>query len=277
LKESPQNSQALIDSHCHFDSEAFKEDRDTVQSNALSVGVQTIISPAITSASWPNLQRIAAQYSHIHPAYGLHPMFIDQHQNADIDALEQWLDREKPVAVGECGLDFYESKQSQKQQTDYFEAQLSLAHNHQLPIIIHARKAVEAVLQSIRRYPDIRGVIHSYSGSLEQAQQFIDRGFYLGFGGPITWPKSTRLQKLIKALPLEAILLETDAPDQADASHRGERNEPSYLPAIAGKIASLKKLDYREVASATTKNAVELFRLSPDQIHHEAHERLHGS
>jgi len=272
LKESPQNSQPLVDSHCHFDAEAFDEDRDTVQSDALNAGVQTIISPAITSVSWPRLQHLTAQYSHIHPAYGLHPMFIDQHQSADIDALEQWLDREKPIAVGECGLDFYGSKNHQKQQTDYFEAQLSLAHSHRLPIIIHARKAVEAVLQSIRRYPDIRGVIHSYSGSLEQARQFIDKGFYLGFGGPVTWPKSTRLQKLIKALPLEAILLETDAPDQADAKHRGERNEPSYLPAIAEKIASLKVLEPKEVARATTNNAIELFRLNPDQIHHKAHE-----
>ncbi|RUM94625.1 MAG: TatD family deoxyribonuclease, partial [Thiothrix sp.] len=119
----------------------------------------------------------------------------------------------------------------------------------------------EAVLQSIRPYPDLCGVIHSYSGSLEQAKQFIDRGFYLGFGGPITWPKSTRLQKLIKALPLEAILLETDAPDQPDASHRSERNEPGYLPMIAEKIASLKGLEFEDVANITTQNAIELFKL----------------
>ena len=277
MKKSLQNSPWLIDSHCHFDAQAFEIDRDAVQDRAHKSGVRTIISPAVTAASWPQLQRVTAEYPHIYPAYGLHPMFIDQHQHGDIAALEQWLDREKPVAVGECGLDFYDTQDNRKQQMKYFEGQLSLASNRKLPVIIHARKAVEAVLQCVHQYLGLRGVIHSYSGSLEQARLFIDRGFYLGFGGPVTWPKSTRLQKLIRALPLEAILLETDAPDQADASHRGERNEPSFLPVIAEKIASLKGLEFEDVASATTKNTIELFGLSPDQIHHEVHERLHGS
>ena len=264
MQKPHQNRHALIDSHCHFDAQAFEADRPAVHNNAHNAGVQAIISPAVTAASWPELQRISAKYPHIHPAYGLHPMFIDQHQSGDIDALEQWLDQEKPAAVGECGLDFYETKQRQQKQIDYLEAQLTLAQRYQLPVIIHARKAVEDILQRIRRYPELRGVIHSYSGSLEQARQFIDRGFYLGFGGPVTWPKSTRLQTLIKALPLDAILLETDAPDQADASHRGERNEPGYLPIIAEKIASLKELEFEDVAIATTHNATELFRLGSD-------------
>ncbi len=190
-------------------------------------------------------------------------MFNDQHERADIEALDQWLDREKPVAVGECGLDFYGSGKNPKQQTDYFEAQLALACNHQLPVIIHARKAVEAVLQSIRCYPEIRGVIHSYSGSLEQARQLIDKGFYLGLGGPVTWPRSTRLRKRVKKLPLDTILLETDAPDQADARHRGERNEPGYLPLIAESIAELKQQTLEEVAQTTTENATALFKIEP--------------
>lgn len=232
-----------------------------MQSRALRAGVQAIISPAITAASWPQLRRITADYAHIHPAYGLHPMFIDKHQRGDIDMLEQWLDRERPVAIGECGLDFYTASQDRKQQIECFEAQLSLAGRYELPVIIHARKAVEEVLQRIRRHPRLRGVIHSYSGSLEQARQFIDKGFYLGFGGPVTWPKSTRLRKLVTALPLDALLLETDAPDQADAGHRGERNEPCFLPLIAAQIANLKKLEFEEVTSTTTKNATSLFRL----------------
>jgi len=266
LKKSTHNSSKLIDSHCHFDAQAFEIDRDTVQLHAHKAGVQAIISPAVTAASWPQLKHITAEYPHIHPAYGLHPMFTDQHQPHDINHLEQWLDQEKPVAVGECGLDFYNHRDNRNQQVAYFEAQLSLAQHYQLPVIIHARKAVEAILQTIGRYPNLRGVIHSYSGSLEQARQFIDKGFYLGFGGPITWATSTRLQKLIEAVPLESILLETDAPDQADTNHRGERNEPRYLPLIAKKIAELKQHTYQEVAQATTKNTNSLFKIEPINI-----------
>jgi len=233
-----------------------------VQRHARKAGIQAIISPAVTAVSWPQLKRVTTEYPHIHPAYGLHPMFTDQHQPHDIDHLEQWLDQEKPVAIGECGLDFYNGRDNQSQQAAYFEAQLSLAQRYQLPVIIHARKAVEMVLQTIRRYPNLRGVIHSYSGSIEQARQFIDREFYLGFGGPITWIQSTRLQKLVEAVPLESILLETDAPDQADANHRGERNEPCYLPLIAKKVADLKQQTYEEVAQTTTKNANNLFKLN---------------
>jgi TatD DNase family protein len=143
----------------------------------------------------------------------------------------------------------------------YFIGQLDLAVKHQLPVIIHSRKSLDLILKELRLRPSLTGVVHSYSGSLQQAKQLIELGFYLGFGGPITYPRASKLRSLVVELPLEALLLETDAPDQPDITHRGSRNEPSLLLAIADCIAELRNIPIKEVVEVTTNNSKRLFKL----------------
>lgn len=192
-------------------------------------------------------------------AYGLHPMFLSQHRDKDIDALDSWLQKHQCVAIGECGLDFYIRDTDKNRQIELFTAQLKLASKYALPVIIHARKSVDIVLKYLRQHPDVKGVIHSFSGSLQQAEYCIKQGFLLGFGGPVSYPRATKLQQLVKDLPIESIVLETDAPDQPDCLHRGERNEPGNLKEIARVIADLRHMMLAELAQVTTENARQLF------------------
>lgn len=168
---------------------------------------------------------------------------------------------EPAIAVGECGLDFYDKAADKNRQIELFDVQLDLAHKHHLPVIIHARKSVQEVIRRLKLKPGPNGVLHSYSGSYEQAKQLMDMGFYFGFGGPVTWPRSSRLQGLIKKIPLQYLLLETDAPDQPDAKHRNQRNEPAFLPDIARFIAACRGESIETLAQQTTENARILFSL----------------
>jgi TatD DNase family protein len=253
----------LIDSHSHFDDRSFDPDRDAAWQRAREAGVEAQIIPAVTAADWPRVKEICGRYPGLYPAYGLHPMFCHLHREQDLEALQQWLQTEAPVAVGECGLDFYIENPDKGKQQRIFEAQLELAQEHKLPVIIHARKAVEEVIQTLRRYPGVRGVLHSYSGSEEQALRLMELGFKMSFGGPVTFPRASRLRKLVSRLPLEAILLETDSPDQPDSSHRNQRNEPAYLPLILQEISSLRQESPELVAETTSDNTKALFGIAP--------------
>lgn len=257
----------LIDSHCHIDSPLFDNDREAVLARALANNVSDIIVPAIAANHWQSLTSLGKQYSQLKIAYGLHPMFMAQHQPQDLDILEQWLQSETAIAVGECGLDFFifdkhsDTQQAKKAQQDLFIQQLALAKHYQLPVIIHSRKSLDLVLKEIRQQPDLQGVVHSFSGSQQQAHQLIDQGFYLGFGGPITYSRAKKLRHLAQSLPLDALLLETDAPDQPDSSHDGLRNEPAFLRHIAQTVAQLRGIPVQQVAEITTQNAKKLFNL----------------
>lgn len=251
----------MIDSHCHFDDPLFDGDREEVFRRATLAGVKSIISPAVTAGTWTRLKTVAKPFPGIFPCYGLHPMFIGEHLERDVDELVHWIEREKPVAVGEIGLDFYQDKTSADKQRWFFCQQLDIAAQTNLPVIIHARKAVEEVIQTVRQYDIQSGVLHSYSGSAEQASQLQDRDFYFGFGGPITWPNSKKLHRVVETIPLEKILLETDAPDQPSQSHRGERNEPAYLQEIATAVSKIKNIDIQKVIDTTSTNASRLFNI----------------
>ncbi len=253
----------LIDTHSHFDDDTFEPDRQATLLRAQVAGVTQQIVPAVTFAWWPRLQKICTQGTGLYPAYGLHPMYLSEHQPAHLDELARWIIQEKPVAVGECGLDFYVEGLDRTRQTDFFLAQLQLAQQAQLPVIIHARRAVEEVIQLVRGVPGSRGVVHSFSGSLPQAQRLLDLGFYLSFGGPITYPRANKLRSLVQALPLERILLETDSPDQPLVTHRGVRNEPAFLLEILQTMAELRSQDPAEIAAVTTHNALTLFNILP--------------
>ncbi|MBW8366487.1 MAG: TatD family hydrolase [Arenimonas sp.] len=250
---------ALYDSHCHLDAPEFDPDRGQVVERARAAGVGRQLVPAVDRAGWEKLRGICAADPQLRPAYGLHPMFLDRHLPGHLDELAQWLERERPAAVGECGLDYFVPGLDPQTQRLYFQRQLELAREFDLPVVVHARRAVDEVITSIRRVGGLRGVVHSWSGSQQQAMQLFDLGFHLGIGGPVTFERAQRLRRTVATMPLQWLLLETDAPDQPGAGHRGERNEPGLLPEVLRVVAGLRGETPEAVAQATTRNAVALF------------------
>ncbi|HET7663093.1 MAG TPA: TatD family hydrolase [Rhodanobacteraceae bacterium] len=253
---------ALVDSHAHMDADAFDDDRADVLERAADAGVSHIVVPATTAARWPLLAAICDPHPALHAAFGLHPMFLDEHREAHLASLPTWLHEHQAVAVGECGLDFHIDDPRPDRQRMYFQRQLDVARELDLPVIVHARKAVEEVIHSVRKAGPLRGVVHSFSGSREQARQLADLGFLIGIGGPVTYDRAKRLRRTVADIPLDTLLLETDAPDQPDAHHRGQRNEPARLPEILQCIADLRDEDAQAIAAATRNNAMRLFGFS---------------
>lgn len=251
----------LIDTHCHFDEPDFDADRDALVQQMQAGGVSDLIFPAITAATWPRLQAVCASSPHFHASYGLHPIYLAEHRPEHMQELRGWLEREQPVAVGECGLDFYLPELDVQQQEDLFVGHLQLAREFDLPLIIHARRSVDIIIKHIRRFPGSRGVIHSFAGSQQQADTFIKLGFYLGVGGTCTYPRANRLRTILAEAPLEMLLLETDAPDQPDSNWRGKRNDPTRLPVIAATLAELRGDTIAHIAETTTRNAQRLFQI----------------
>lgn len=251
----------LVDSHCHLDASEFDADRSDVIARARAAGVQVQVLPAVTAASWPKVREACRMADGLYPAYGLHPMFLDAHRPEHLDELRGWIERERPCAVGECGLDFFVAGLDAELQQQYFMGQLRIARDFDLPVIVHARRAVDAVIAAIKQVGGLRGVVHSFPGSPEQAAQLHKLGFLLGLGGPLTYDRAQRLQRLVATMPLEQLLLETDAPDQPDAGIRGERNEPSRLPVILDAVARLRGQPAEDIAAQTTTNAKRLFGL----------------
>jgi TatD DNase family protein len=251
----------LFDSHSHLDVAEFDADRAEVLARARAAGVTRQVVPAIGAAGFAKLHDLSRTESGLYPAYGLHPMFLADHRPEHLDELATWLRRERPAAVGECGLDFYVAGLDAGIQRTYFRRQLELAHEFDLPVVLHARRAVDEVTETLRSVGGLRGVVHSFSGSVEQAQQLWKMGFCIGLGGPITYPRARRLRELVATMPLEFLLLETDSPDQPLHGHQGARNEPSRLVEVCECAAQLRGVAAEAIAKATTDNAKRLFRL----------------
>jgi TatD DNase family protein len=251
----------LVDSHCHLDATEFDHDRDAVIARARAAGVSRQLVPAVSAASWPKLRDVCVGIDGLFPAYGLHPMYLQEHRDEHLAELDAWIQREHPRAIGECGLDFFVDGLDPQAQQHFFDGQLRLAREHALPLIVHARRSVDAVIASIKRIGGLRGVVHSFSGSTEQARQLAQLGFMIGLGGPVTYERANRLRKLAASVPIESLLLETDAPDQPDAGIRGQRNEPARLANVLQVIAGLRGETPAAIAAATSANAERLFRL----------------
>lgn len=226
-----------------------------------TLGVSDLIIPAVTQASWAPIQTLCSAHANLHAAYGLHPIYLAEHTDAHLQQLDEFIQthREHVIAVGECGLDFFLPELDVEQQTQLFLAQLKLAKRYDLPVIVHARRSVDAVISCIRRVGGLRGVVHSFAGSQQQADKLIENGFYLGAGGTLTYERAQRLRQVLKAVPIEFVLLETDAPDQPDIQWRGQRNTPLRLPVIAAALAELRACSIAELATHTTQNAQRLF------------------
>ncbi|KGI78421.1 DNAase [Oleiagrimonas soli] len=255
----------LFDSHTHLDDAAFDGDRSAMLQRAAAAGVVDMLVAATAARHWPRLRDLCAACEHgvrLHAAYGLHPMFMAEHRDEDLASLERWLRDASPAAVGECGLDFQVGIEPERQRR-FFGHQIGLARELDLPLVIHARKAVEEVILTLRREGPVRGVVHSYGGSIEQARQLWDLGIHLGLGGPVTHDRARKLHRLAATMPLQQLLLETDAPDQPGAAHRQQRNEPAYLVEVLDSIAALREMPREAIAQATRDNALRLFGTAP--------------
>ena len=245
----------LIDTHCHLDAAEFDADREAVHAAARAAGVEIIVVPAVEVSAFARTRETVSRYPGCVAAYGIHPLYVMQAADDDLAALRQWLLAERPVAVGEIGLDLYVAGIDPVRQEHFFVEQLRLARDFDLPVLLHVRRAVDAVLKQLRRFKVRGGIAHAFNGSRQQADEFIKLGFALGFGGAMTYDGSTRIRELARHLPLEAIVLETDAPDIPPAWLNGGRNTPAELPRIAAVLAELRELPVAELAQRTAANA----------------------
>jgi len=254
----------LIDTHCHLDAAEFDADRDDVVKQSLDAGVSGIVLPAVASQNFDAVIQLSEHYKCCTFALGIHPMYVESALDSDLKILESYLASHQPVAIGEIGLDYYVYSprtypQHIARQQRFFEAQLKLAVAHHLPVLLHVRAAIDDVLKYLRRHPVVGGIAHAFNGSFQQAEQFIDLGFKLGIGGAMTYSRATKLRSLTEKLPLEAIVLETDAPD-IPPSWLGKqgRNCPAEIVKIAQVIADLRRIKYAEVVEITGANALKV-------------------
>ncbi len=252
----------IIDTHCHLDFAEFEHDRDMVLSRARENGVSGFVVPAVDQSSWHALIRFCKQSKDLHYALGLHPMFIEKHQSEHVDALRECIESNQPVAIGEIGLDFYDRSLHLDKQLSIFEQQLRVACDVGLPVILHVRKAHEEVLACLKEFPAMGGIVHAFNGSLQQAERYQQHNFKFGFGGMLTYKRSSKLRKLAAELPIDAIVLETDSPDMTVEQHRGERNSPEYLPYCLEALAEIKEMPLQKIAQQTSLNACNVLKLS---------------
>jgi TatD DNase family protein len=251
----------FIDTHCHLDAAEFDGDRDAVYAAAIAGGVDTLVNPAVSRDNFAAVAATCARYPGCLPAWGLHPMLLDVHRPEHLADLRAQVELQRPVAIGEIGLDLFVDLDYAIQEYFLVE-QLKIARDCDLPVLLHCRRANDPLLKHLRKIRVRGGIAHAFNGSPQQADEFIKLGFKLGFGGAFTWPRANNLRRLAAELPLEAIVLETDSPDIPPAWIGRGRNAPGELPRIAQVLAELRGLDVGAVAQATTRNARELFGLA---------------
>ncbi|WP_189337797.1 TatD family hydrolase [Photobacterium sanguinicancri] len=262
----------LIDSHCHFDFEPFAQDPAHFLALAQQQGVEKLVVPAIGQRNWLQVTQLAAQFPDIYFALGLHPFFSAEHTDDALAQLELALglqqDNSQCVAIGECGLDFAvadamnEPLRQRQQQQRWLEGQLELANRHQLPVILHCRKAFPELMKLLRQNPPKQGgVYHAFSGSYQQATQLLDLGIRIGVGGTITYSRAHKTRTTMTKLPLAALMLETDSPDMPVAGFQGQPNRPERLCVILQCLAALRTESEREIARETSLTTAELFAI----------------
>ena len=250
----------LIDSHCHLDFEVFDSDREQVLQRAKNQHITDIIIPGTERKYWQRISKLCND-KNLHACYGLHPYWINSHTKKDLTELDSYIDENKSIALGECGLDFRPQQANKDVQIEYYEAQLDIAAHHQLPVVIHSVKATESIIKSVKKHKNLSGMVHSFSGSIEQAKQLIDLNFYISISGSVTHENAKKLREVTTEIPLTSLLLETDAPDQPDSKNKNSRNEPAYLINTLDTIAELREETREDIAFQTTSNAKRLFKI----------------
>ena len=258
---APQAVPFFIDTHSHFDAAEFDADRDAEYTRAREAGVGVQVVPSVTRENFAAVAATCSRYPGCLPAWGLHPMYIAVHQAGDLDALRAQIAAQRPVAIGEIGLDLFVPGLDVPTQEFFYVEQLKIARDHDLPVLLHCRKANDALLKQLRRIRVPGGIAHAFNGSPQQAAEFVKLGFKLGFGGAFTWPRANNLRRLAVDLPLSAIVLETDSPDIPPVWIGRGRNAPGELPRIAQTLADLRGITLQDVAQATTRNAYDVLGL----------------
>ena len=256
-----------IDTHCHLDAPEFKNHLCTVIEAAVTQHVKAILLPAVKVADCSHVREITHQYRREIPGLvytlGIHPLYTNQAQASDIGTLEKQiiesLSDPRFVGIGEIGLDYFVEGLDPRQQEYFFDAQLDLAQKYQLPVILHVRRSQDAILKALRRRNIPSGIAHAFNGSFQQAEQFINLGFKLGFGGAATYARALQIRRLLKELPIESFVTETDAPDIPPSWLKAEGiafNEPAFLPRIAKELASIRGMSEADFSLAVWRNAM---------------------
>lgn len=252
----------IFESHAHYDDEQFEEDRAELLGSMKESGIGTIVNVAASLESCKTTLALTEQYPFVYAAVGVHPDEVGALDEESFQWMKELCRKEKTVAVGEIGLDYYWDNESRDVQKKWFIRQLELARELDLPVIIHSRDAAADTMEIMEKYAEgLNGVIHCYSYSPEMAREYVKMGFYIGVGGVVTFKNSKKLKETVKETPLTSILLETDCPYLAPEPNRGKRNSSANLTYVAETIAQLKNLEYDEVVRQTEENAKKMFRL----------------
>lgn len=252
----------LTDSHCHLDFAAFDDDRDEVIGRAKAVGVTKMVIPSVSHRSLDRLHQLCQSHSELFYGVGIHPLFAEPQFEDALGTLAQFLESkpDKCVAIGECGIDMVSSPLSLEQQMTLFEGHCRLAQQHQLPLLIHSRKAHHHLLPLLDKYPlPAKGVIHGFSGSAQMAKEFVKRGFYLGVGGVVTYERAQKTRQAIAEVDRNFLLLETDSPDMPVSGFQGMRNEPCRIQLVLQAVTELLDLPCSEVSSLFSENSYRFF------------------
>lgn len=253
----------IIDTHCHLYLDEFKNDIGAVINRAEAENVKKFYLPAIDSSEIDNMLALESKFpGKCIAMMGLHPCYVKDNYRQELAIVESWLSKRKFAAIGEIGLDFYWDKTFVSQQFEAFRMQIELALQHNLPIVIHTRDAIQESIDVVKEYKSrgIKGIFHCFGGSLQNAREIIDAGFYLGIGGVLTYKKSG-LAEVLEEIDLEYLVLETDAPYLTPVPFRGKRNESSYLKYVVERLAFIKNVSVEEIAKITTANAEKIFGL----------------
>jgi TatD DNase family protein len=253
----------LVDTHCHLDASAFDKDRDAVIVRAVEAGVSHVVIPGVDAASSRAAVELAAAHPSVYAAAGIHPNAAAGFRENHLEAIEAIARAEKVVAIGEIGLDYYRDHTPHATQRSAFEAQLALAVDLKLPVIIHNRESSDDLLDILARWahllPSPPGVMHAFSAGPEVAERALELGFFLGFAGPVTYKKADRLRQIAAGAPADRIVVETDAPYLTPHPYRGKRNEPAYVRHTAERLAVVRDTTLKQIAKRTTANAGALF------------------
>ncbi|MBA4699911.1 MAG: TatD family hydrolase [Ruminococcus sp.] len=250
----------IFDTHAHYDDEQFDEDREELLLSMQEGGVGTIVNAGSDVSSWEDIRNLTARYPFVYGAVGVHPDDVGELNEENFNRLRTILQEEKIVALGEIGLDYYWDKESHEEQKEWFIRQLELAKELEMPVIIHSRDAAADTLEIIKKYAGkLQGVIHCFSYSAELAREYVKMGFFIGIGGVVTFQNAKKLKEVVKEIPLEFLVLETDCPYLAPVPNRGKRNSSLNLTYVAEQISELKGVSYEEVVVQTEKNARRLY------------------
>lgn len=251
----------IFDTHAHYDDEAFDEDREVLLSGMKEAGVEYIVNVGASMASSKRSMELAGKYPFVYAAVGVHPDEVGELDEENLSKLRKWSAHPRVRAIGEIGLDYYWDKEKHELQKKWFLRQMELAHESGLPIIVHSREAAKDTMDMViaAKPLELRGIIHCYSYSLEQAKEYLNMGYYLGIGGVLTFKNARKLREVAEYAPLSQLVLETDCPYLAPVPYRGKRNDSTKIAYVAEKLAAIKGLPSEEVIRITSENGKKVY------------------